>query len=271
MAVPDGVTISQKRKSDLEGDSENFKRVKDAATSIANTYTCPLTGSLLINPVMIEGEFNILYERKAIIEYIDQEGIAPDGYINSPTTKKPLIPTIVPAHQARMAILHLVASGILDRYLTTPWKDVMEMKKNADGGDARSMVDLGYWFCDPENNDSHSPSAEEEQQAFILWKRAADLGNAEGMAEAGECLIEGYGVKQDTALGVKLIENAARNGFANSCLSLALDYDMGLSGLRKDQETAKYWAQKALDDSCRWPLDEGEQEIAQRLLQELGR
>ena len=267
--VANGVTITQKRKSELERDSENFKRVKDAAASIVKTYTCPLTGVILSNPVMIEGEFVILYERKALIEYINRKGIAPDGCISSPITKKPVLPTLIPAHQARSAIFHLVASGILDRYLTTEWKDVMNMKRKADGGDSGSMVNLAYWFCDPENNDSHCPSADEEQQAFLLWKRAADLGNAEGMAEAGECLVEGCGVEQDALLGIELIENAARNGFANARLSLALDYDMGLSGLKMDKDSAKYWAQKALDDSCSWPLDENERDIAQRLLQEL--
>lgn len=74
---------------------------------------------------MIDGESHFLYERKAIIEYIEKEGVALDGYITSPTTGKPLSPTLIPAHQARNAILQLAASGILDAYLTTEWKEVL--------------------------------------------------------------------------------------------------------------------------------------------------
>ena len=64
---------AEKRKKDLEEDVKFAKRIKDSSASVAKVYTCPLTGDLLYNPVMIEGDGTTLYERKAIVEYIDKQ------------------------------------------------------------------------------------------------------------------------------------------------------------------------------------------------------
>ena len=259
---------SQKRKKVQEDDAKFVKRIKDSSASIAKAYTCPLTGDLLYNPVMIEGDSSVLYERKAIAEYIDKHTSGNlQCFIPSPVSDKRIVgTTIIPAYQARNAIFHLVESGILDNHLTDLWRDFMATKKESDGGSPRAMVDLSYVLTDPDGDGSYSPSPDEEKNAFHLWKRAADMGDVEGMCEAGECLVEGTGVDRDEGLGVELIKKAAKAGHANACLSMALDHSMGLNSLKKSNELTKQWARKAMEIESSWPLDDSEREVAEKLL-----
>ena len=259
---------SQKRKKEQEDDAKFVKRIKDSSASIAKAYTCPLTGDLLYNPVMIEGDGSILYERKAIAEYIDKQTSGNlQSFIPSPVTDKIVTTTtIIPAYQARNAIFHLVEGGILDNHLTALWRDLMATKKESDGGNPRAMVDLAYILTDPDGDGGYSPSPDEEKNSFDLWKCAADMGDVEGMCEAGECLVEGTGVDRDEGLGIELIKKAANAGHANACLSMALDHSMGLNSLEKSNELTKKWARKALETNKPWPLDDSEREIAEKLL-----
>lgn len=261
------ILSTQKRKKDLEEDVKFAKRVKDSSASIAKAYSCPMTGELLYNPVMIEGDGTTLYERKAITEYINKlTNGNPGGFIPSPVSNKLVSSVVISSYQARDAIFHLVESGMLDNHLTSVWRDLMATKKGSDGGNPRAMVDLAYILTDPDGDGDHRPSSDEEKKAYVLWRRAADLGDAEGMCEAGECLVEGTGVERDESIGIHLIEKAANAGYANASLSMALDHSMGLNGLEKSIASAKLWARKALDTSSAWPLDDDEREIAERLL-----
>ena len=258
---------SQKRKKEQEEDAKFVKRIKDSSASIARAYTCPLTGDLLYNPVMIEGDGSILYERKAIAEYIDKHTSGNlQCFIPSPVYDKIIGSAIIPAYQARNAIFHLVEIGILDNHLTDLWRDLMATKKESDGGNPRAMVDLAYILTDPDGDGGYSPSPDEEKKAYALWKRAADMGDVEGMCEAGEWLVEGTGVDRDEGLGIELIKIAANAGHANACLSMALDHSMGLNCLEKSNELTKQWARKALETNKPWPLDDSEREIAEKLL-----
>lgn len=258
---------SQKRKKELEEDAKFAKRVKDSSSSIAKAYTCPLTGDLLYNPVMIEGDGSTLYESKAIAEYIDKHTSKEECFIPSPISGKIIGTAIISAYQARNAIFHLVESGILDSHLTDLWRDLMATKKESDGGNPRAMVDLAYLLTDPDGDGSYSPSPDEEKKAYALWKCAAGMGDVEGMCEAGECLVEGTGVDRDEGVGMELIKKAADAGHANACLSMALDHSMGLNGLEKSSEMTKQWARKALETNKSWPLDDAsEREVAEKLL-----
>ena len=260
---------TEKRKKDLEEDVKFAKRIKDSSAPVAKAYTCPLTGDLLYNPVMIEGDGTTLYERKAIVDYIDKQTSGKSGCfiaIPSPVSNKLVGTNIIPAYQARDAIFHLVESGMLDNHLTDVWRDLMATKKESDGGNPRAMVDLAYILTDPDGDGARCPSPDEEKKAYVLWQRAADLGDPEGMCEAGECFVEGTGVERDERVGIHLIEKAANAGYANASLSMALDHSMALNGLEKSIDSAHHWARKALDTSSAWPLDDGEREIAQRLL-----
>ena len=259
---------SQKRKKEQEDDAKFVKRIKDSSASIAKAYTCPLTGDLLYNPVMIEGDGSILYERKAIAKYLDKHTSGNlQCFIPSPVSDKRIVgTTIIPAYQARNAIFHLAESGILDNHLTDLWRDLMATKRGSDGGSPRAMVDLAYVLTDPDGDGSYSPSPDEEKNAFDLWKCAADMGDVEGMCEAGECLVEGTGVDRDEGLGIELIKKAANAGHAHACLSIALDHSMGLNSLEKSNELTKQWARKAMEIESPWPLDDSEREVAEKLL-----
>lgn len=260
----------QKRKKELDEDAIFSKRVKDSSAPIAKAYACPLTGSLLWYPVMIEGDGSTLYECKAITEYIDRHTNGKSGcFIPSPISADKIIGTnIIPAYHARAVLFQLVESGILDdNHLTDVWRDLLATKKASDGGNPRALVDLAYILTDPDGDGKYSPSPDEEQKAYALWKRAADLGDVEGMCEAGECLVEGIGVDRDEEVGVRLIEKAANAGHANACLSMALDHSMGLNGLKKSVELTRQWACKALATLSPWSLDDSGREVAQTLLQ----
>ena len=262
-------TTEKRKKGLLEEDAKFAKRIKDSSASVAKAYTCPLTGDLLYSPVMIEGDGTTLYERKAIVDYIDKRTNGKPGSviaISSPVSNKLVGTTIIPAYQARDAIFHLVESGMLDNHLTDMWRDLMATKKESDSGNPRAMVDLAYILTDPDGDGARCPSPDEEKKAYVLWQRAADLGDPEGMCEAGECFVEGNGVERDENVGIHLIEKAANAGYANASLSMALDHSMGLNGLEKSIDSAHRWARKALDTSSAWPLDDDEREIAQRLL-----
>lgn len=145
----------QKRKNELEEDANFVKRIKDSSVSIAKAYSCPLTGDLIYNPVMLEGDGSILYERKAIAEYIDKHTNGNSQcFIPSPVSDKIIGTAIIPAYQARSAIFHLVESSILDNNLTDPWRGLMATKKESDGGNPRAMVDLAYILTDPDGDGS---------------------------------------------------------------------------------------------------------------------
>lgn len=262
-------TAEKRKKELLEEDAKFAKRIKDSSASVAKAYTCPLTGALLFNPVMIEGDGTTLYERKAAVDYIDKQTSGKSGCfiaIPSPVSNKLVGTAIIPAYQARDAIFHLVESGMLDSHLTDMWRDLMATKKESDGGNPRAMVDLAYILTDPDGDGARCPSPDEEKKAYVLWQHAADLGDPEGMCEAGECLVEGAGVEKDERIGIQMIEKAANAGYANASLSMALDHSMGLNGLEKSIDSAHRWARKALDTSSAWPLDDGERAIAQKLL-----
>ena len=119
------------------------------------------------------------------------------------------------------------------------------LKKRAGDGDVPSMLELAYAYYHGRN--SLEASSEE---AYKWFKKAADLMDVTGMAEAGDSLARGDGVKANRAYGMALLAAAAGLGSAIACTYLASMYCDGEVGLPKDLQHAKFWYKKAIDGSC---------------------
>ena len=71
-----------------------------------------------------------------------------------------------------------------------------------------------------------------------------------GIDEAGFCLIEGIGVKDNGSHGISLISTAAGMGSDTACCYLGEWCFEGRNGLPKDKAEAKHWLTKAVNGSC---------------------
>jgi TPR repeat protein len=86
------------------------------------------------------------------------------------------------------------------------------------------------------------------QQAVVLLRRAAALGNADALYQLGveHCIggWEGLGVKRDRSEGTEYILKAAELGHPGAQRDIAISYEKG-DGVPKDPEKAIYWYRKA--------------------------
>jgi TPR repeat protein len=89
-------------------------------------------------------------------------------------------------------------------------------------------------------------SKKNDKEAFILYKKAAELGNADAMFTLGTMYHFGEGVLKDPEEAFKWYKKAAELGNAEAMSSLGAMYYFG-EGVLKDPKEAKYWVKKAYD------------------------
>jgi TPR repeat protein len=99
-------------------------------------------------------------------------------------------------------------------------------------GDTRAMLGLGYMALTPDSR-KYRP-----EEAFDLFRKAADAGDAEAMFELGKLYEKGIGTAQDTAEALKLYRQAADLGFADAINDLGFLYYQGTEGLPRDPKKA---------------------------------
>ena len=81
-------------------------------------------------------------------------------------------------------------------------------------------------------------------EAFKLWKKAAEQGNARAQFNLGYCYENGMGVEQNYAEAVKWYRKATEQGQANAQLNLGYCYRNGM-GVEQNYEEAVSWYRKA--------------------------
>lgn len=88
-------------------------------------------------------------------------------------------------------------------------------------------------------------AAEFESEAVVLYKKAADRGEAAGEVGLGRAYADGAGVKKDPALALELYRKAEARNYGPAYDMLARAYRTGTLGLPKDLEMAKSYDAKA--------------------------
>lgn len=97
---------------------------------------------------------------------------------------------------------------------------------------------------------------EDDEQAYNYYKKAAEQNNAEAQYWMGELYYNGYGVKEDESEAVKWYRKSANNGFADAMLSLGDCYFYG-EGVKKNIQEAISWYKKGADkgdSGCQYAL-----------------
>lgn len=121
------------------------------------------------------------------------------------------------------------------------------MTKAADQGNTPSMYQLGEYY---RNGLFGFPK---DQTQAVSWQRkAAELGDSLAESRLGTAYQFGNGVPQDTAQASYWYnkakdqdEQAAKAGNVSAQMSVAIGYEMGMGGYRRDLPTALSWYQKA--------------------------
>ena len=107
--------------------------------------------------------------------------------------------------------------------------------------------------------------AEEYEKAFELYRKAANLGNAEACFELSSCYRNGIGVEEDISKGVELLKLAAQKDSVAALLTLGMWHDGGFEpcNIPDDKAKSKKYLERVL------LLDfasDGAKELANRLL-----
>jgi uncharacterized protein len=88
-------------------------------------------------------------------------------------------------------------------------------------------------------------TAQYESEAFELYRKSADRGDAAGEVGLGRAYADGAGVKQDSAKALELYRKAEAKNYGPAFDLLARAYRTGTLGLTKDLEKAIAYEQKA--------------------------
>lgn len=84
-------------------------------------------------------------------------------------------------------------------------------------------------------------------QAFTNWKRAANMGNTEGMALTAYCYYYGIGTSEDNYAAINWFKKAANKGDAFSMCYLGHCHRFGY-GTSQDPTSALYWYKQAANN-----------------------
>ena len=269
--------MSEKRKqtwtspleAKLSAAEASNKRAKGAINSIVKEYVCPIALELPVDPVTAED--GRVYNRSDIQQHIDQskrkkdDGSEEFEYrgLKSPMTKEPMGPNLLPAIQVRNSIRALIDSGAIegDEGNIDQWKEVDQLRTDAEGGDPEAMEMMGNVY-----RDGTDGLIKDEIQAYKWTSKAAALDFAPAIGSKGACLLHGIGTKRNRVEGGTLLGIAAARGSAESQFCLGVNYYNGRHGYPKNCGMAKYWLQKAVAQEGEHALHENHSNTAKKLL-----
>ena len=83
------------------------------------------------------------------------------------------------------------------------------------------------------------------EEATVLLREAAELGDATAMEELGESYRDGEGVAQDESEALRWFERSAHSGNSSAMVSLGATYLLGGDGVEANDEEALRWFEKA--------------------------
>jgi hypothetical protein len=78
----------------------------------------------------------------------------------------------------------------------------------------------------------------------VLYVKAAEAGDVDGMIEAARCLFYGIGTRRDRSAAAMWSLAAARKGNSEAQYAAGLAYERG-EGLRQSRARARIWYAKA--------------------------
>ena len=107
------------------------------------------------------------------------------------------------------------------------WKISVDMGSQ----DGEVMAKLGWCYSNGVG------VVQDENKAVALWRRAAEMGNADAMYWLGTLLVNGKIMEQDIARVVEQLQRAADMGSANAVYILAVLYESG-TGVAKNEGKA---------------------------------
>ena len=217
------------------------KRYRQAIDEVAEEYVCPITAELPIDPVTAED--GRCYERCAIEEWFERQ---PQPQVKSPITNELMGKRLFPAVQLRNTLKRLVESGAISGSKADAWKkamaeeaEVAAFRAKAEGGDVEAMKELGIAYRDGMQGLRLKQDA---TQAFMWFKRAADLNDPGALYECGVAHLVGGGVTRSDIRGLIMIGMAAAIGSEVACYILGRSNEKGRFGLDMDpQEATRYY------------------------------
>ena len=115
-----------------------------------------------------------------------------------------------------------------------------ELTEMADAGDANALFELGMRFYEGDGVE------QSQENAFLLWKKAATQGLALAQCNLGACYGNGYGVKQSYKKAAEWYKKAAEQGDPDAQLNLGIYYYNG-NGVRQSYEKAVQLYKKAAE------------------------
>ena len=217
---------------------QNYKNI---ITEIAQEWMCPITRTLMINPVLASD--GIFYEREALTELFE---VREFQNILSPVTREPISTDFIESVTARNVIAKLVASGALDSEMTTEWKarsnqeeEIAKWQKGVETGDGQCMHSVGLCFLRGTHGLKQDAIA-----AFAYFKMASDVKYPPATTAVATSYLNGTGTKRDLVLGAHYLTMASERGSEHACALLGWAQAEGHFGFKKDYKEATEWYKK---------------------------
>ena len=255
-------TMPPKRAASEETQAETqavVKRYRKAIDEVAEEYVCPITAELPIDPVTAED--GRCYERCAIEEWFARQ---PQPQVKSPVTNELMGKRLFPAVQVRNSLKRLVESGAISGSKADAWKKAMAdealvavTRQKAEGGDAKAMRRLGFAY-----RDGRRGLKADRTQAFMWFKRAADLKDVRSLTACGYAYLLGKGVKRSSSRGLTMLGGAALLGSEHACGTLGQANAEGLHGFDKNPQEATRWYREMQKCDCRDSVEKGRERAA---------
>ena len=220
------------------------ERRKKARQNIVAEFYCPLSGKLLVDPVVADDDY--LYERAEIEWHIESNR----ADLKSPTSKKRMGTLLLPASQNVInSIRHLIESGEVDKKEGDEWTQrrvVVEATAKAEEGDVESMCLLSTLYA------RGGAGIEKDLDQSYRWAcSASEAKSPTGQALEGFMLLHGAGVKRNNVRGLDLLVKGALAGSALATFKLGSYYYEGLHGLPIDTLEATGLLQRIAKETCK--------------------
>ena len=239
---------------------------KPKTKSVLETLTCPITLELPLDPVMADD--GIIYERSSIEEHLQRSD-------KSPIKNVRMGNKLIESHQVKSMIESLVENAAdKEQGLVNSYKERLDQKKvidnlvaQAQAGNVPVMLQVAENYYEGKNGFDLN-----QKRGFHWYSKAADEGNAVGMALAGIHMLErSMGRVRTEMTGLSLVSNAAhKHGSDQACIFLGLALADGNSVLERNVKRAIKLLQLGVSGDCQY-LHASEESIqrARRRLSEL--
>ena len=133
-----------------------------------------------------------------------------------------------------------VVNGNTIQQTITVSKEVEDLLKKAESGDAESMYKLGYAYQMGKGVDKNPAEGNN------WFRKAAELGNGKAASDLGYNYENGIGADKDPAEANKWYRKGAELGDGEAAFSLGLNYENGI-GVAQDYAEANKWYRKGVE------------------------